>query len=395
MKIVNILLILFLLITNTAYGNENSNLSETKIQMKVDSQEISINGQIIKYDGAMFFDNGDGVIYYPIRNIPQLKPSEKMEVIWNDVFHAAFICYDNGMEKEIQFLVSENKIILHDDTVIEEKMLIKNNQIFISVDLIEQIFGMDIDVVSDYDNFHTVLSEDDNPKAYHRIGYLPNDFKSVGNYIQKNIDTSFSFEKFLPKNWNLTKNNVERFSAYYMLDDFETDFGYRITSVNGQVIEIYQMGEPLYYFSGHIPTQQEVDTAINEMQKQYENDFFRQEIIKKYDSKKDLFYLERYIYENDKSLPKRQTYYFVLDKNMSYSFQKENLENIAMFIKEHINDSVDRNHIDARLKENKYEMIILSLKNNQEFWEEGRGYTNEYIVVIQKENVIGIFANIY
>lgn len=45
-----------------------------------------------------------------------------------------------------------------------------------------------------------------------------------------------------------------------MLGDFETDFGYQITSVNGQVIEIYQI-TPLYNFSSNIPTQQEVNIA--------------------------------------------------------------------------------------------------------------------------------------
>lgn len=82
----------------------------------------------------------------------------------------------------------------------------------------------------------------------------------MGNYIQKNVDSFFSFDKFLPKNWNYTKNNMEKFFAYYMLGDFETDFGYQITFVNGQVIEIYQI-TPLYNFSSNIPTQQEVNIA--------------------------------------------------------------------------------------------------------------------------------------
>lgn len=393
MRIVNILLIIFLLMAHTVYGNENSNLFETKIQMKVDNQEISINGEKMKYDGMMFFDNGDGVIYYPIRNIPQLIPSEKMKVTWNDSLHSAFIYYGQDMKKEIQFLLSKNEIIFNDNLVIKGEIITKNNQIFISVDLIEQLFKIDIDVVSDYDHLYTVLLENTDSRAHHQLGYLPNDFETVGNYIQKNIDPYFSFEKFLPKNWNPTKNNIERFYAYYMLGNFETNFGYRITSINGQVVEIYQMGEPLYNFSGNIPTQQQVNVAMNEMQKQYQNDFLKQEIFKKFDSEKGLFYLERYIYENDKSIPKHQTYYFTLDENITYSFQKEDLDDIGIFIKKHINGNVERNNIDARLKEKKGETVVLSFKNNQGFWEEGDGYTNEYIIVIQKGKVIGIFAN--
>lgn len=95
---------------------------------------------------------------------------------------------------------------------------------------------------------------------------------------------------------------MEKFFAYYMLGDFETDFGYQITFVNGQVIEIYQI-TPLYNFSSNIPTQQEVNIAIDKMQKQYKNSFLQQEIFKKFDLNKDLFYLKQYIYKNEKTYP--------------------------------------------------------------------------------------------
>lgn len=39
------------------------------------------------------------------------------------------------------------------------------------------------------------------------------------------------------------------------------------------------------------------------MQKQYKNSFLQQEIFKKFDLNKDLFYLKQYIYKNEKTYP--------------------------------------------------------------------------------------------
>ena len=219
-----ILLFLFSFHTSFVYA-------ETKqIQLKVDRQEVEINHQKIAYQGTPFFDNGKGVIYCHVRSIPEIIQQD-LELTWDQSTKTAFV--QSQGENKLQLLQNENKIITK-DRIIEHQMIQKNNQIYLPVLLLSEVFDVDIQIVSDYDDFTAAIGEQ-GEGVYQKLGYLKNDFKSVGTYIQQQIDTNFTFEAFSDKYWKETGTNLERLSTHYFLGEFETDFCYNVTSVNGQI----------------------------------------------------------------------------------------------------------------------------------------------------------------
>ena len=310
MKRLCILLFLFSFHTSFVYA-------ETKqIQLKVDRQKVEINLQKIAYQGTPFFDNGKGVIYCHVRSIPEMIQQD-LELIWDESTKTAFVRFQG--ENKLQLMQKENKIIIK-DTVIENQIIQKNNQIYLPVFLLSEAFDVDIQVVSDYDDFTTVIGEE-REGVYRKLGYLKNDFKSVGKYIQQNIDAAFTLEAFSDKYWKETGNNVEMLSTHYLLGEFETDFCYHVTSVNGQVIEIRRTGTPLYHFEGEIPSKEKVDAFVDALQKNNKYYFARQEVYKKY--QKDNFYLEIYYYYKGKEFPMKEIYCF---QNGTWLLQEPEIE---------------------------------------------------------------------
>lgn len=359
-----------------------------KIQLKIDCQELKVGDKKIEYNGTSFFDNGEGIIYCHIRSIPEILQEQNLNLIWNQETKSAFLRYAGKNTNEMEFVQSDNKIIIHNKIIVNNKILQKNNQMYIPVDLLSKAFDVDIQIVSDYDDLYTILADEDK-YTYRKLGYLRNDFEAVGKYIQQNIDANFVLHKFSKENWKPSKINVERLSTCYLLEEFETDFGYLITSVNGQVIEIRRNGVPLYDFNGKVPDKEKVDTIIGEIQKQYDtrDNFIKQDILKKYDSVKNNFYLNIYFYDKEKEIPIREIYYFVVE-DIPYSFQKSDLNNIENYIKKNINEKFILEQYQARMLKKEYNYVIISLKEKID----EPSTKAEYYVVIENNKVVGIYT---
>ncbi len=362
-----------------------TNNTKKQIVLKLDTQQIEVNNKKIEYTGEPFFDNGEGVIYCHIRSIPQILQQQDLVLLWDEKTKSAFLKYKQSDTNVIQFIQQKNQMIIDNDMILENEILQKNNQMYISVDLLSDIFYVDIQVISDYDNIDNVLADEDE-HTYRKLGYLKNDFEAVAKYIQQNIDADFTKDKFSHENWQTTKTNVERFRTNYLLGEFETDFSYHITSMNGQVIEIRRKGNPLYHFDGEIPKEQSVDAVINAIQKQNsrKDGFLKQEVFKKYDSAKNNFYLNVYCYEKQKDFATRGVYYFIMEE-MPYSFQQNNIDIIENYIRKNIDEQFDFKQYQSDIINTENNDTIISLKDDTLT-------KKEYHIIVENNKVIGIYV---
>lgn len=144
-------------------------------------------------------------------------------MLWDEKTKSAFLKYKQSDTNVIQFIQQKNQMIIDNDMILENEILQKNNQMYISVDLLSDIFYVDIQVISDYDNIDNVLADEDE-HTYRKLGYLKNDFEAVAKYIQQNIDADFTKDKFSHENWQTTKTNVERFRTNYLLGSLKQIF---------------------------------------------------------------------------------------------------------------------------------------------------------------------------